>query len=77
MLSHMSRGRMIAIWFVLVAVVMAGSIAAGAAPKLSTWMVLVAISLSAPALFLLIWRGAPPPTVAELLHSIDTEQVPR
>jgi len=73
----MSRGRMIAVWFVLVAVVMAGSLAAGAAPKLSTWMMLVAISLSAPSVFLLIWRGAPPATVAELLHSVEAEQVRR
>ncbi|OFW30889.1 MAG: hypothetical protein A3H97_19190 [Acidobacteria bacterium RIFCSPLOWO2_02_FULL_65_29] len=68
---------MIAVWFVLVAVVMAGSLAAGAAPKLSTWMMLVAISLSAPSVFLLIWRGAPPATVAELLHSVEAEQVRR
>jgi hypothetical protein len=77
MLSQLSRGRVIAAWFVLVAVVMAGSIAAGAVPKLSTWVMLAAISVSAPGGFLLIWRGAPPLTVAELLHSVDSGRVRR
>ena len=77
MLSDMSHGRVIAGWFVLCAVVMAGAIAAGAVPTLSTWMLLAAVSVSAPSVFLLIWRGAPPLTVAELLHSVDVERIRR
>ncbi|HEY3243920.1 MAG TPA: hypothetical protein VGM03_11270 [Phycisphaerae bacterium] len=24
-----------------------------------------------PAVMLMVWRGAPPPTVAEILHAVD------
>jgi hypothetical protein len=32
---------------------------------------LLVACLVPPAIMLLVWRGAPPPTVAELLHAVD------
>jgi hypothetical protein len=73
MMKGISRGRVIALWFGAVVVAMAGSVTAGAAPSLGTWVLLLVMSLAPPAILLLVWHGAPPLTVAELLHSVNTK----
>ena len=35
---------------------------------------LLTLALGPPAVMLLVWRGAPPPTVAEVLHSVHAEK---
>jgi hypothetical protein len=57
-----------------VAILTAFGVVMGLDVTLSSAILLVAMSLVPPAVLLLVWRGAPPFTVAELLHSVDTSK---
>ncbi len=70
MLKHLSHTRLIAAWFALVTIATAGSVVGGATATPSTWVLLLLISLMAPAISMVVWRGAPPPTAAEVLHTV-------
>jgi hypothetical protein len=69
MLKHMSRTRLALVWCVGVAVVGAIAVAnEGAAVTLANGGLLLMIGLIPPAIMLLVWRGPPPLTIAEVLH---------
>jgi multisubunit Na+/H+ antiporter MnhG subunit len=71
MLNTVSRSWLIGGWFATLAVVVAFSVASGA--SLSTSALLLAIGLAPPVVMRLIGAGAPSPTVAEILHSVDAK----
>jgi len=71
MLNGLTRVRVILIWFAAVAVVFAAALAFGVAVNLSTGVLILASSLVPPVVVLALWREAPPPTVAEVIHSAD------
>jgi hypothetical protein len=69
MLKHMSRTRLALAW--CVAVVVFGVIAVvngGTAMTLANGGLLLMVGLIPPAIMLLVWRGPPPLTIAEVLH---------
>jgi hypothetical protein len=68
MLKHITRSRMIQVWFAAVALVVAAGIAAGAAMTMGTGAMLAALCLVPPAMILMLWPGVEPPTIAEVLH---------
>jgi len=74
MWKSISRARLIGAWLVAVAVLTACGVVMGLDVTLSNGILLVATSLVPPVVLLLVWRGAPPFTVAELLHSVDTSK---
>lgn len=74
MLKNLSRERVIVAWLVVVSIALAGSLVAGAAASPSTWILLLCLCLAPPLLSLFIWRGAPPPTVAEILHTASVRE---
>ena len=47
------------------------SIVVGVTITLSSIALLVAMSVVPPAIVLLVWRGAPPATAAEVLYAVD------
>jgi hypothetical protein len=71
MLKGLTRTRVIQFWLAAVAVAVAAGIALGVEVTMSTGVLLVASSLVPPAIVLFLWREAPPPTVAEVIHSAD------
>jgi hypothetical protein len=71
MLKDLSRARLAGAWCALVVVVAACSLVAGAAVTLSNGALLLMAALAPPAVMLVVWRGAPDQTIAELLHSVD------
>jgi fumarate reductase subunit C len=71
MLKDISRLRVVVVWCVLVLVMAALSVVAGADITLSNAGLLLVAFLAPPVVMLLVWRGAPPDTVAELLHSVN------
>ena len=73
MVKEISRTRLVGFWFALVAVVIAWVAATGVNVAISTAVLLLTMCLVPPAIMLLVWRGAPPPTIGELLYSM-TEQ---
>jgi hypothetical protein len=74
MWNNISRAQLIAAWFVAVAVVTAWGVVMGLDLTSGGAILLMALSLAPPAVLMLVWRGAPPFTVAELLHSVDTSE---
>jgi hypothetical protein len=71
MLKGLSRTRLVGAWLAAVIAIGAISVVAGAAISLSNVELLLVACLVPPTVMLLVWRGAPPVTVAELLHSVN------
>ena len=71
MLNSVSRMWLVGVWFVALAVVIACSVAAGAG--LSTSALVLALGVAPVGVMLLIGFGASPPTVAEILHSVNAK----
>jgi len=71
MLNNMSRARLLGTWFAAVAVVFACSVIAGAPMTVGALELWLVVCLVPPAVMLLVWRGAPPETVAELLYAVN------
>ena len=71
MLNGFSRTRLIGAWLAAVMVIGAFGVVAGAAISISNIELLLVAGLLPPTVMLLVWRGAPPETVAELLHSVN------
>jgi hypothetical protein len=71
MVNPLSRsGLVVGVWLALLALIIGGSVALGA--TLTTSVVLLALGAAPVCVMLLIGFGAPPPTVAELLYAVDT-----
>ena len=72
MLNVMSRGMAIGAWFALVAVVAAiTTVMLGPVVTTGTGLLLLAACFVPPGIMLIVWRGAPPATIAEVLHEAD------
>ena len=71
MLNNLSRARLVGTWFAAVAVVFACSVIAGAPMTVGALELWLVVCLVPPAVMLLVWRGAPPETVAELLYAVN------
>ncbi len=74
MWKSISRAQLVGAWLMAVAVLAACGVVLDLDVTLSSSILLVATSLVPPAVLLLVWHGAPPFTIAELLHSVDTSK---
>jgi len=72
MFSSLNRGTAVGLWFAVMVAVAACGIFFGVVVAPSTGALLLAACVVPPAIMLFMWRGAPPATVAELLHGADT-----
>jgi hypothetical protein len=68
---HMTRSRLIQMWFALVVFVVVAAVAFGAAVTVSTGAMLLALALAPALLVLLLWPGVQPPTASEVIHGTD------
>jgi len=71
MFQSITRPIAVAIWCVLLLIVAGVGALAGVpiTPAASSlWVVACVVP---PAIMLMVWRGAPPQTVAEVLHAVD------
>ena len=71
MAIHMTRSRLIQIWFAAVALIVVAALALGAAVTVSTGAMLLALTLAPAVLVLLLWPGVQLPTASEVLHGTD------
>ena len=70
MLNTVSRTWLVGgVWLATLALVIAGCVAMGA--RVSTTALLLALSVAPAGIILLIGLGAPPPTVAEVLYTVN------
>jgi hypothetical protein len=71
MFRSSNLGIAIGVWFaILVALAGIGALA-GAAITLENSALWFLAGIVPPAVMLMVWRGAPPATVAEILHTVD------
>jgi hypothetical protein len=71
MLKDISRARLVGTWCAAVTFIGACGVVLGAAVTMSNGALLLMTGLVPPAVMLLVWRGAPPITVAELLYAVN------
>jgi hypothetical protein len=71
MFSNLNRGTAVGLWFAVMVAVAACGIFFGVVVTPSTGALLLAACVVPPAIMLFMWRGAPPATIAELLHAAD------
>jgi hypothetical protein len=71
MLQSITRPVAVGIWIALLAILAAAVEVAGMPITAAASSLWVAACVVPPAIMLLVWRGAPPQTVAEVLHSVD------
>ena len=68
---NLTRSKLIQMWFVAVVLVAVACLVAGVTMEFSTGLMLLALSLAPPVMVLMLWPGAQPPTVAEVLRGVD------
>jgi hypothetical protein len=66
-----SRGTVIGVWFTALAVVAGAGAVGGVSITMGTRALLLVACLVPPAIMLMVWRGAPPLTVAGLLYAVE------
>ena len=71
MFSSITRGTVVGLWLAALVVLAAVGIFAGVAITLDNGALWLLACLAPPSVMLMVWRGAPPQTVAEVLHSVD------
>lgn len=77
MFKEVSRHHLVGLWFVVAAIVIASIFAMGVNVAVSMTALLLTISLVPPVILFLVWRGAPPPTIAEVLYSVNAPKTGR
>jgi len=71
MLKDVSRAQWARAWLAAIVVMFVSSVVLGAATTVSSSALWLFACLAPPAVMLLVWRGAPPATVAEVLYAVD------
>ena len=71
MVRDMSRAKLMQICVVAVVLVAVASVVLGTRVTVATAAALLAVCLVPPAILLVLWPGAEPPTIAEVLHDVD------
>jgi hypothetical protein len=66
--------QVVGVWLTAVAVLTAALITLDPKITISVASLLLTLAVGPPAVLLLVWRGAPPPTVAEVLHAVNVEK---
>jgi hypothetical protein len=73
MFNAMTRARVIQLWFVAVAVAIAGAVVFGVAVTLSTAVLLLAASLVPPAIVAVMWPAGPQENAGDVIHAGDRQ----
>ena len=71
MMKTLTRSRVIQIWFAAVLLIVVACVAFGVAMTIGTGAMLLVMSLVPPAVVLLLWPGAQPPTIGEVLRGAE------
>ena len=71
MVTDMTRARLVEVWFAAISLVVVAAVALGVTVTFGTAAVLLALSLVAPAIVLVLWPGVQPMTAADVLYGRD------
>jgi hypothetical protein len=73
LLTSVSRAQWVGAWVAAVIVMMACSVIAGAHLTLGASELWLVVGVVPPGVLLLLWHGARPVTIAELLYSVNRQ----
>ena len=71
MFRSTSRRVTIGVWFALLATAAAAGLLSGAPITMGSAAFWFFVCSVPPAIMLMLWRDAPPPTVAEVIYAVD------
>ena len=71
MFKALNPRTVIAAWAAVLIAIAGTAALAGVPITVSVTALWFAACIVPPAVMLLVWRGAPPPTMAEILHAVD------
>jgi len=71
MAIHMTRSRLIGTWYAAVALVVVAAFALGAAVRVSTGAMLLALAMVPPVLVIMLWPDVQPLTASEVIHGTN------
>jgi hypothetical protein len=71
MFRSITRSTVIGLWLAALVVMAAVGVLSGVALTLDNGALWLLACLAPPSVMLMVWRGAPPPTVAEVLYAVD------
>ena len=77
MLKHITRNRLVGFWFAAAAVIVVSVVVMRVHVAVGTTALLLTLALGPPGIMLVLWRGAPPPTVGEILYAANTPKAGR
>lgn len=73
-MKALTRGKIIQIWFVAVALAIAGVLALGVVVTTSTAVLLLASALVPPGILWFMWPEVQPQTAADVIHSAERQR---
>jgi hypothetical protein len=71
MMKNLTRSRVIQFWFAAVLLIVVACVALGVAMTIGTGAMLLVMSLVPPAVVLLLWPGAQPVTIGDVLRGSE------
>ncbi len=71
MFRSITRSTVIGLWLAALVVMAAVGVFSGVPLTLDNGALWLLACLAPPTVMLMVWRGAPPPTVAEILYAAD------
>ena len=71
MFRSITRGTVVVVWLLALVAVAAVGVVLGVPLTMDNGTLWLLACLVPPAVMLMVWRGAPPPTVAEILHAAE------
>ncbi len=71
MFRSINRQTLVGVWVTLLVTAAAAALLFGVPVTLDNSALWFAACLLPPAVMLMVWRGAPEPTVAEILYAVD------
>jgi hypothetical protein len=71
MFQSLERQTAIGLWIAVLAAIAGLGALSGVSITVGASMLWLAACVVPPVVTLMVWRGAPPPTVAEILHAVD------
>lgn len=71
MRKSITRNTVIGAWLAALALIAVAGTLSGVSITFGSSALWFVVCVVPPAILLMVWRGAPPPTVAEILHSVD------
>ena len=74
MFSSTNRRIIVSVWLATVAALAGIGALSGVALTFGTSLLWIAAGVVPPGIMLMVWQGAPPPTVAEILHTAERRE---